>query len=129
MSKFKLSKASLANLEGVDLRWHNILKKAITLTKVDFGIPSTGGFRTYEEQRDLFNTGASPCDGLRKRSRHQSGLAVDVFGWVNGKLSYLTAHMTSIATAIFQAAAILGHRITWGGLWTSYTDAPHFELI
>lgn len=129
MSKFKLSKKSLSHLEGVDLRWHYIIKKAIALTKVDFGIPSTGGFRTTEQQRELFNTGASNCDGLHKKSRHQSGLAVDVFAYVNGKASWKEDHLTSVAVAILQSAAILGYKVSWGGLWTKFNDMPHFEII
>jgi peptidoglycan L-alanyl-D-glutamate endopeptidase CwlK len=129
MSKFKLSKKSLSHLDGVDLRWHYIIKKAITLTKVDFGIPSTGGFRSVETQRELFNQGVSKCDGLQKKSRHQSGLAVDVFAYVDGKASWDEGHLTSIAVAILQSAAILGYKVTWGGLWTSFVDMPHFEII
>lgn len=129
MSKFRLSKKSNSHLEGVDIRWHYILNKAITLTKVDFGIPSTGGYRTVEQQRELFNTGASLCDGLSKKSRHQSGLAVDVFAYVNDKASWKEDHLTSVAVAILQSAAILGHKVSWGGLWSDFNDMPHFELI
>lgn len=128
MSKFKLSNKSNSHLKGVDLRWHHILNKAITLTKVDFGIPKTGGFRSVAQQQELFNNGASLCDGLSKKSRHQSGLAVDVFAYVDGKASWRDDHLTSVATAVLQAANILGHKVTWGGLWTSFKDSPHFEL-
>jgi len=128
-NNFALGRASMKNLDRVDKRWYQILQTAIKLTRVDFGIPSTGGYRTVEQQRELFNTGASLCDGLTNRSRHQSGLAVDVFAYVNGKAGYKTSDLDKIATAILQAALIHGHKISWGGLWTNFVDRPHFELL
>ena len=129
MSNFALGRASMRNLDRVDSRMVGIMITAIKLTRVDFGIPSTGGYRTVEQQRELFNTGASLCDGMSKRSRHQSGLAVDVFAYVNGKASYKNIDLESVTNAILQAALIHGHKISWGGLWTKFRDMPHFELL
>ena len=48
---FKLSERSMAKLEGVDSRMQDVVKEAITLTKVDFGVIC--GMRTEDEQREL----------------------------------------------------------------------------
>ena len=39
MSKFKLSSTSLGRLEGVDEELVAVVKRAITITPIDFGIP------------------------------------------------------------------------------------------
>ena len=54
---FKLSERSMAKLEGVDSRMQDVVKEAITLTKVDFGVIC--GMRTEDEQRELVAKGAS----------------------------------------------------------------------
>ena len=42
--------------------------------------------RTTEEQQAAFKDGKSKCDGVKKRSKHQDGLAADVtFAYANGK--------------------------------------------
>lgn len=126
---FYFSEASHQNLIGVDRRLINICELAIKYTTVDFGIPSTGGLRTAAEQYQLFLQGKSSRDGIKKKSKHQSGLAVDVFAWVDGKVSYKMEHLEQIALAFFRAAQELGHPIKWGGFWRPRKDGPHFELI
>ena len=54
---FKLSKKSLARLEGVDPQLVTVVKLAIHKTKVDFGVIC--GMRTIEEQRALVEKGAA----------------------------------------------------------------------
>ena len=54
---FKLSKRSLGRLEGVDERMVRVVKTAITVSKIDFGVIC--GLRTVEEQRELVAKGAS----------------------------------------------------------------------
>ena len=81
---FKLSKTSLGQLEGVDERLVECVKLALTKSTVDFGVAS--GMRTAEEQNELFKAGLSKCDGYEKLSYHQSGKAVDFYGWVQDAL-------------------------------------------
>ena len=54
---FSLSKRSLSKLEGVHPELVDVVKLAITLTKVDFGV--TFGKRTKEEQEALVKAGRS----------------------------------------------------------------------
>ena len=125
---FQLGKNSMKNMEGIDDRLIDIVELAITISPIDFGIPSSGGFRTTEEQAKLYTAGKSKCDGRNNKSYHQTGKAVDVFGYVDGKASWDTLHLTTVATSMLQASAQLGHELKWGGLWKSWQDYPHFEL-
>ena len=59
---FKLGANSLKNREGIDERLIEITDLAISLSNVDFGIPSTGGLRTLDDQVKLFTEGKSKCD-------------------------------------------------------------------
>ena len=65
---YKLSEASKERLEGVDSRLLEIIDLALTISKIDFGIPRDGGIRTPEQQNKLFNDGLSKCDGYEKKS-------------------------------------------------------------
>jgi len=51
MSRYKLSKRSLSKLQGVNEPLVGTVKRAIELTKVDFGVIC--GLRTQEEQQAL----------------------------------------------------------------------------
>ena len=125
---FKLGKNSLNNLVGVDERLIDIAEVAIKLSNIDFGIPSTGGLRTEEVQAKLFADGVSKADGVNSKSYHQSGKALDVYAYVDGKASWDKLHLSLIAAAMLQASAQLGHELKWGGLWKSWQDYPHFEI-
>jgi len=125
---FKLGNNSIKNLTGVDGRLIEIADLAITISPIDFGIPSTGGLRTTEDQAELFASGVSKADGITNKSYHQSGKAVDVYAYVDGKASWDKSHLTIIATSMLQAAAQLGYPLKWGGLWKSWQDMPHYEI-
>jgi len=125
---FKLGQNSLNNRAGVDPRLIEISDLAITLSNIDFGIPSTGGLRTTEDQAQLFTAGVSKADGRKNKSYHQTGKAIDVYAYVDGKASWDKLHLALIAAVMLQAAAQLGYRLKWGGNWKSWQDYPHFEL-
>lgn len=125
---FSLGKKSIENLIGVDDELIGVIELAIEITKVDFGIPSTGGYRVEAEQAKLFTAGLSKCDGRVNRSKHQTGRAADVFAYVDGKASYNTEHLAMVAAAMLQAASQLGIKLKWGGHFKSFSDMPHFEL-
>ena len=127
---FKLSKNSLKHLEGVDERLIKVATEAIKTTKVDFGIPSTGGLRTSAEQRELFNKvpKVSACDGLVRRSKHQDGLAFDVYAYVDGKASWEPEHLIAVAENMIETAEKLDIPVKWGGTFVGFVDMPHFEI-
>ncbi len=133
----KLSKRSLANLQSVDPLLIAIMVDSIKDSPYDYGIPSTGGVRTDEEQHKLFLDGKSKCDGYDKKSKHQPkelrgmkiGKAVDFYGYVNGGATWDTAILTAIARHIQKVAKDRYNiNLTWGGDWKSFRDMPHLQL-
>lgn len=128
MANFKLGETSKKRLQGVNPKLIKVIELALTITKIDFGIPMDGGLRTDERQNELFKLGASKLDGFNKKSRHQFGEAFDVFAYVDGKANWDEDKLTHIATAILSAASQLGVPLVWGGHWRSFVDMPHFEI-
>ena len=108
---YKLSKRSLAKLEGVDDRMVRVVKTAITFSKVDFGVIQ--GLRTIEEQRELVAKGASQT----MKSKHLEGLAVDLMAYVGSRGSWELTLYDDIADAMKLAAIEEGVPIRWGAAW------------
>jgi len=125
---FKLGSNSLNNRAGVDPCLIEISDRAIQISIIDFGIPSSGGLRTTKEQAALFTAGKSNADGRTNKSYHQTGRALDVYAYVDGNASWDKLHLALIASAMMQAANELGYKLEWGGLWKSFQDMPHFQL-
>lgn len=147
---FKLSKRSLARLEGVDERMVRVVKTAISFSNVDFGVIQ--GLRTIEEQRELVAKGASQT----MKSKHLDGLAVDVMAYVGSRGSWEMSLYDDIADAFKLAAIEEDVSIRWGAAWQindirewdgtmqdamdayidlrrsqgrrPFIDGPHFEL-
>ena len=126
---YRLSVKSKQNRQGVDSRLIETSDLAIQISVVDFGHPADAGKRTAERQNELYLDGKSKADGYKKLSRHQSGKALDFYAFVNGKASWDTEHLAMVAAAFLQAASILGYKLKWGGLWKSFKDYPHVELL
>lgn len=108
---FKLSKRSLARLEGVDERMVRVVQTAITLSSVDFGVIQ--GLRTIEEQRQLVAKGASQT----MKSKHLEGLAVDVMAYIGSRGSWEMSLYDNIADAFKLAAIEEDVAIRWGAAW------------
>lgn len=148
---YKLSKRSLARLEGVDERMTRVVKTAITFSTVDFGVIQ--GLRTIEEQRELVAKGASQT----MKSKHLDGLAVDLMAYVGSRGSWELSLYDNIADAMKLAAIEEDVAIRWGAAWQipdirewdgtmqdamdnyidlrrsqgrrPFIDGPHFELM
>lgn len=127
-SGFRLSKRSMLNREGVDCRLIEISDLAIQITIIDFGHPKDAGKRSPERQLELFNAGKSKCDGLKRVSKHQYGHALDFYAYVDGRASWEKEHLAIVAAAFLQAAAALGHKLEWGGLFRNFCDMPHVQI-
>lgn len=147
---FKLSGRSQSKLEGVDPQLVEVVEKAITLTKIDFGVIE--GLRTEEKQKELVAAGASQT----MKSKHLNGHAVDLMAYVNGRGCWELNVYDEIADAMKEAAYELDVTIRWGAAWNiddlalwegtaeeamnhyiderrsqgrrPFIDAPHFEL-
>jgi hypothetical protein len=125
---FKFSKRSRERMVGVNSKLISVAEEALLLSKVDFGVAQYGGFRREDEQHKLFLEGKSKADGLYKKSYHQSGNALDVFAYVNGKASWEIKYLSQIASAMLQAAINQNVKLEWGGLWDNFIDMPHFQI-
>ena len=68
---FELSERSCRKMKGVDQGLINVVKRAIELTHIDFGV--TEGVRDIERQKHLYKIGASTT----MNSKHLIGRAVD----------------------------------------------------
>lgn len=129
MSKkpFALSRKSQAKLGGVHPDLVKVVKRAIEITPVDFGI--TEGLRSVTRQKELVAAGKS----MTMNSRHLTGHAVDVVAYKDGKVSWDFGLYERIADAMFEAAKEYDITIVWGGLFKDkngnpWPDGPHFEL-
>lgn len=148
---FKLSLRSKSRLRGVDPKLVAVVKRAIEITKVDFGV--TEGLRTIETQRKYVAAGKSRT----MNSKHITGKAVDLVAFVDGKVSWELNLYDDIADAMAQAAKELGVPLRWGAAWNvpditkwngsmesammhyvdtrrregkrPFIDGPHFELV
>jgi len=116
-------------MSGVTPELIEIANLAIKITKIDFGIPQFGGIRSTSEQAKLYADGKSKADGTTHLSNHQSGNALDFYAYVDGKASWDELHLAMVATSFLQAASILGYKLGWGGLFKSFKDFPHVELL
>ena len=152
MSKFKLSSTSLGRLEGVDEELVAVVKRAITITPIDFGIPPLGGLRTIEEQRKLVESGASKT----MKSKHIDGVAFDFMCYLGPRPSWEIKLYDDVADVMVKSAKEIGlTQLKWGGAWhidnildwdgtmldayndyvdtrrkqgrTPFTDMPHFQ--
>jgi peptidoglycan L-alanyl-D-glutamate endopeptidase CwlK len=128
MQHHKFSVRSITRMADIDPRLMVIAEEALKISPIDFGIPEFGGLRTAEEQQQLFLAGKSQLDGVTRKSYHQTGRALDVYAYVDGKASWDELHLAMVAAAMLQTASKLGIDLQWGGLWESFKDMPHFQL-
>ena len=121
-NNFKFSQRSENNLRGVHPDLVKVVRLALELSPVDFGI--TEGLRTVERQKQLVAEGKSQT----MNSRHISGHAVDVFAYPTPAGSWDWQYYQQISQAFKQAGKNLGIPVEWGGDWKTLKDGPHFQL-
>ena len=148
---FKLSTRSLDKMKGVNATLVEVVKEAITLTRVDFGV--TCGMRTVAEQEALVAKGASKT----MKSKHLEGRAVDLVAYVGSNVTWSLNMYDDLADAMAKASRKHGIPLKWGAAWTvgniadyqgtmedamndyvdlrrsqgrrPFIDAPHFEMM
>ena len=124
---FKLSQTSIDRLEGVHPDLINVVERAIEISPYDFGVSE--GVRTLALQKQYVADGKSTTIN----SKHIPGEdgyshAVDIFGYINGKVTWEHKYFRKIIQAFMTAAIELGIQIEAGGLWRDFLDSPHFQL-
>lgn len=119
---FKLGSRSLQRLQGVHPDLVRVVKRAISITEVDFTVLE--GLRTIQRQRQLVASGASQT----LNSRHLTGHAVDLGAFVGNTVRWDWPLYHKIAAAMKEAAKQENVTIKWGGDWKRFKDGPHFQL-
>jgi peptidoglycan L-alanyl-D-glutamate endopeptidase CwlK len=124
---FKLTETDLARLKGVDPSLVKVIIEAAKTAKTPFKVLE--GLRTAAKQAEYFKKGTSRLDGVKKKSKHQIGRAVDIVPVVNGKVEFRSwVPFYPMAENVLATAKRLGVKVTWGGSWKSFPDGPHFEI-
>lgn len=152
---FNLSQRSIDRMDGVHPDLVAVVKRAIELTEVDFGVIQ--GVRTVAEQEALVAKGASKTmKSYHLPQEDGYGHAVDLMAYIEGRGSWELNVYDEIADAMKAAAIELDVPIRWGSAWNvpdirewegtmeeamnhyvdtrraegrrPFIDAPHFEL-
>ena len=153
---FKLSQRSLDKLDGVHPDMVAVVKRAIELTDVDFGV--TYGVRTYAEQEELYNSGRSQTMNSKHLIQDDGySHAVDLVAYFGSNVSWELNVYDDICDAMKEAAEEVGCPLKWGAAWSEgdirtypgtaedamnayvdlrrsqgrrpFIDAPHFEMM
>jgi peptidoglycan L-alanyl-D-glutamate endopeptidase CwlK len=154
---FRLSSKSLAKLENVNEDLIAVVKKAIEITKVDFGV--IYGVRTLDEQKKLYDAGRSQTMNSKHLIQDDGTChAVDLMAYVGGSASWELNVYDDLADAMSEAAKQEGIKgLRWGASWhiddisewegtmeeammayvdlrrgqgrRPFIDGPHFELM
>lgn len=148
---FALSQRSEDKLAGVNPRLAVVVRRAIQLSSIDFGVSE--GLRSLARQKQLVAEGKSQT----MNSKHLSGSAVDLVVIVGGVAQWDIASYVKVADAMKSAAVELKVDIRWGAAWSvdnftsfkgnassaynayllskkvagskPFIDSPHFELV
>ena len=117
-----LGQRSLSRLEGVHPDLVRVVKKAATLSDLDFTVLE--GIRSVERQKQLVSQGASKT----MNSRHITGHAVDLAPMIAGEVRWDWPLYHKLAKVVKAAAADEKVPLQWGGDWRAFKDGPHWEL-
>jgi peptidoglycan L-alanyl-D-glutamate endopeptidase CwlK len=126
-------------MAGLNVELKKLLFLALKRTPIDFGIAWYGGFRSVDMQAELYakKPKVTSKDGVIKKSKHQSGLAVDLMPYVKGKSAPSKENYLILAGVMFACANELGLTLRSGMDWDmdseflvdqTFNDFPHFEL-
>lgn len=113
---FVFGPASEANLVGVDAGIVLCTRRALEITRQDFGVFE--GLRLLERQRGLVACGASrTLDSYHIADRFGIGHAVDNVPYVNKRLQWQMPCCNEVAIAMRKASLELEVPLTWGRVW------------
>ncbi len=136
---FKFGKTSQSNMIMLEEETIKLCNLALSESDIDFAV--IDGYRTSEEQYEMYSNGKSELDGTTNKSAHQSGLAIDVYPFVRdssgsrvdcwnydnpkAKVAWL-----EIGRAFLRAGRLLGYNVEWGITYNinGAQDFPHFQI-
>lgn len=142
---YRFGNTSLKRLGTGSAALQKVLHRAMEISNERKGYTPDWGIaevlRTQKQQQDRYAQGRDDdgnvvnqakvityCDGINNKSYHQSGHAVDVFAYVNGKYNVEPCNLALITTCLMQAASELGMTFEWGGHYRTFYDGCHFNL-
>lgn len=117
-----LGERSLKRLEGVHADLVRVVKKAASMSNIDFTVLE--GLRTLERQKQLLAQHATTT----MKSRHLTGHAVDLAPMLGGEVRWDWPLYYKLAPIIKAAATEENVPIEWGGDWKTFKDGPHWQL-
>jgi peptidoglycan LD-endopeptidase CwlK len=139
--RFRLSKRSYDRLVGVHPSLVMVVRRAIEITDIDFGVLM--GVRTQEQQNALYDQGRTKPGAIvtwTRNSKHIPqedgyGHAVDLGVFVDGK--YIPGNTPAelalydkLSVFMFKAAEEVGVKIKWGVIIRNLrTDKGHYEYV
>lgn len=134
-----ISPRSEKNLASVNPELGNVVRQALMAAPAWLDFVVIAGRRTAEEQRELWKKGRDSegnivdrdavvtfKDGVHKRSRHQSGEAVDIVAWKDGSITWDACENEKRAAYIVGFAEAHGIQLDGGVRWG--WDAGHLEI-
>lgn len=132
---FKFSEISRSRYKGVNEYLIECAIISLSESKYDMSVAWMGGIRTDKDQNDLFIKGSTNCDGYKKISAHQKGLALDIIpvNTYDKKMhTRIFNHFASLMLKNWQILAKkhdISARIVWGGMFGTGWDKPHYEIV
>ena len=129
----RLGSRSNKSIKNIDPRLAVIIGAALAEGNVDFTI--THGFRAKQEQQALYAQGRTKsgnivtnCDGVKKKSYHQTGKAIDFIPYPFDNNWNNTEQFKKIGEELLRVGQLLGYNCSYGGHWKSFKDWPHFQI-
>lgn len=151
---FLLGVKSIQRLQGAHPKLEAVVRMAIKRTSQDFTVQE--GLRSSARQKILVASGASKTLNSKHLEQPDGfGHAVDLVPWIDGTARWEWGPIYHIASAVREAAIMLGTPVRWGGVWDrrlndlpagadglkaavaeyvarhpgpDFLDGPHFEL-
>ena len=131
----KFSKKSLSKLEGV----HQDLQALFLEVVKHFDCTVIYGMRTEAQQKALYAKGRTKPgnivtykDGVNKKSKHQSGRAVDVvpypINWGDIERFRQFGWFVKGVACTLKRYGQIENDIKWGGHWKRFIDYPHYQI-
>lgn len=128
---YRFGNTSKRRMKGVRNDLIICATKSLEQSKYDMTIPWRGGYRTAEQQNELYPD-ATKADGYNKLSYHQSGNALDISPCAEETSNRAYNAFAQLMLKNWQIMLLDGTAtgwLNWGGLFGSTGwDSPHWEV-
>jgi peptidoglycan L-alanyl-D-glutamate endopeptidase CwlK len=131
------SQRSLSRLSTCHPDLQLLMVEALAAPECPSDITIVEGHRSRERQDELVDQGKSQLRWPKSRHNSWPSMAVDVAPYIDGSVSWDWEHFNPLAEHIKDtwARLVAEERITggpwklsWGGDWRSFKDAPHWQI-